>query len=225
MAISFVNYLLTEFITVNVENLKSEYYNNTNKVQSDRIAYYRYKSRNIVTEKNPFTEKSAAAIDEIFTNYLKKLHLANDPDILVLSSSGHYYYEREELKNVKILVNSKQLNHITQLKEFLNSILCVLPSESYLIGCFSDNKNQFRFSSDSHKPQNKIAGPFDLVENGISSRIPFLNMIYSIMDTRTNRYMTKSMVILQLEEAEMRVLDMTEIKGTTYFCAQRNLAH
>jgi hypothetical protein len=222
MAISFVHNLQTELILATVERVTSEYNNYSNKDQSERIAFYHNKSRNVVSEKNPFTEKNSSGLSEAFTNYLKKLHLENDPDTLVLSSSSHYYYESEELKKVKTLVNLKQLNHITQLNEFLNSVFCILPPESYLIGCFSDNKNQYRFFSDSHKPQNKISGQFDLVENGISSRIPFLNMIYSIMDTRTNRYMTKSTVMLHLEEAELKVLDMTEINGLTFFCAQKN---
>ena len=205
-----------------MERITSEYDHIYTEDQSDRIAYYRDKSRNVVTEKNPFIEKNASGINETFKNYLEKLHLVNDTNTLVLSSSSHYYYESEELKKVKTLVNLKQLNHITQLNEFLNSIFCILPPESYLIGCFSDNKNQYRFLSDSHKPQNKIAGQFDLVENGISSRIPLLNMIYSIMDTRTNRYMTKTSVKLHLEGAEMKVLDMTEINGLIFFCAQKN---
>jgi hypothetical protein len=45
------------------------------------------------------------------------------------------------------------------------------------------------------------------------------------MDTRTNRYMTKNTVTLYLEEAEMKVLDMTEINGLTFFCAQKNHSH
>jgi hypothetical protein len=205
-----------------MERLTSEFNNDTNKDQSDRIAFYHDKSRNAVNEKNSSTEITASGISETFTKYLEKLQLANDPSTLVLSSSRHYYYESEELKKVKTLVNLKQLNHITQLNEFLNSIFCILPPGSYLIGCFSDNKNQYRFLSDSHKPQNKIKGQFDMVENGISSRVPFLNMIYSFMDTRTNRYMTESTVTLHLEEAELKVLDMTEINGITFFCAQKN---
>ena len=208
-----------------MERIASEYGNDTNKDQRDRIAFYSDKSRNAVNEKNPFTEKNASGISETFTKYLEKLHLANDPSTLVLSSSSHYYYESEELKKIKTLVNLKQLNHITQLNEFLDSIFCILPSGSYLIGCFSDNKNQYRLLSDSYKPQNNIAGQFDLVENGISSRIPFLNMIYSIMDIRTNRYMTKRTVTLHLEEAEMRVLNITDINGLTFFCAQKNYSH
>jgi hypothetical protein len=225
MAISFVHNLRTELILENVERITTEFDIKTSKDPSDRIAYYREKSKNAVTEKNSFTEKNASGITETFANYLEKLHLANDKNILILSSSSHYYYESDELTRVKILVNLKQLNHITQLSEFLNSIFCILPPESYLIGCFSDNKNQYRLFSDSHKPQKIFNGQFDMVENGISSRVPFLNMIYSFMDTRTNRYMTKSTVTLHLEEAELKVLDMTEINGITFFCAQKNYSH
>ena len=208
-----------------MERTTSEYDNNTSKELNERMSFYRDKSRKAVIDKNPFSEKNSGEIGELFSNYLEQLNLAFDPNILILSSSSHYYYESEELKKVKTLVNLKQLNHITQLNEFLNSIFCILQPESYLIGCFSDNKNPYRFLSDSHKPQNIAAGQFDMVENGISSRIPFLNMIYSIMDTRTNRYLTKNMVTFHLEEAEMKVLDMAEIRGLTFFCAQKNHSH
>lgn len=200
----------------------SEYDNNTNKELGERISFYRDRSRNAVIDKNPLSEKNAGKMGELFSNYIDQLNLVFDPNILILSSSSHYYYESEELKKVKTLVNLKQLNHITQLNEFLNSIFCILQPESYLIGCFSDNKNPYRFLSDSNKSQNISAAQFDMEENGISSRKPFLNMIYSIMDTRTNRYLTKNMVTLHLEEAEMKVLDMTEINGITFFCAQKN---
>jgi hypothetical protein len=208
-----------------VERTASEYDNNINKEQNERLSFYRDKSRKTAIDKNPFSEKNSGERGEIFANYLEQLNLAFDPNILILSSSSHYYYESEELRKVRTLVNLKQLNQITQLKEFLNSILFILQPGSYLIGCFSDNKNPYRFLSDSHKQQNVTAGQSDMVENGISSRIPFLNMIYGIMDTRTNRYLTKNMVTLHLEEAEMKVLDMTEINELTFFCAQKNSSY
>lgn len=225
MEIPLVRNLLTEKIQTTVERITTEFDNSNNKDQSEGIAYYSDKSQNSVTKQNPLFEKNASGINDSFKNYLEKLHLINDTNTLVLSSSRHYYYESEDLRKIKTLVNLKQLNHITQLDEFLNSIFCILPPGSFLIGCFSDNKNQYWFLSDSHKPQNIIPGQFDLVENGISSRIPFLNMIYSMMDTRTNRYLTKSSVKLHLEEADMKVLDMTEINGLTFFCAQKNHSH
>jgi hypothetical protein len=143
--------------------------------------------------------------------------------MIILSSSNHYYYESEDLRNVKTLVNVKQLNHINQVREFLDNIFSLLPSKSFLTGCFSDNEDQIRFLSDSHKPNRKIAGQFDPAENGIASRNAFLNMVYNILDIKTNRYLTKKTVTRELEISGWKIVDMTEIKGLTYFCAQKKL--
>jgi hypothetical protein len=158
-----------------------------------------------------------------FSLYLQKIHLAGDPNMIILSSSNHYYYEAEDLKNVKTLVNVKQLNHTNQVREFLDNIFSILQTGSYLTGCFSDNKDQIRFLSDSYKPERQIAGQFDPAENGIASRNPFLNMVYNILDIKTNRYLTKKTVTRELEISGWKVVDMTEINGLTYFCAQKKL--
>ena len=60
------------------------------------------------------------------------------------------------------------------------------------------------------------------MENGIVSNIPFINMMYNIMGSRTNRNMTKKTVTLLLREAGFKVLDMTELNGLTYFCTQKS---
>ena len=142
---------------------------------------------------------------------------------LMVLSTNHYYYEAEDLKWVKILVNVKQLNDIKQVGDFLTSICSVLPEESYFIGCFFDNKKQNMFFSDPHKPPRKITGQFDPEENGISSRIPFLNMMYNLIDFKTNRFLTRTAVYSHLEEAALKLRDVTEIEELTYFCAQKVL--
>jgi hypothetical protein len=187
-------------------------YNNITEDQRNRMAYYPERM-----------EKHITGISEDFSIYLRKLHLEGDPNMIVLSSLNHYYYEAEDLKNVKTLVNVKQLNHINQVREFLDNIFSILPSESYLTGCFSDNEDQNRFLSDSHKPERKIAGKFDPAENGITSRNPFLNLVYNILDIKTNRYLTQKAVTRELEISGWKVVDMTKIKGLTYFCAQKKL--
>jgi len=40
------------------------------------------------------------------------------------------------------------------------------------------------------------------------------------MDSRTNMYMTARTVTLLLEDAGLKVLDMNELNGLTYFCSQ-----
>jgi hypothetical protein len=201
----------------------SENYESISKDQRNRKAFFPRRSVAERFENNHISGRRTDGISDDFSVYLRKLYLARDHDMIVLSSSNHYYYEAEDLKNVKTLVNVKQLNHINQVREFLDNIFSILPSKSYLIGCFSDNENQIRFLSDSHKPERKLAGQFDPAENGIASRNPFLNMVYNILDIKTNRYLTKKAVSRELEISGWKVVDMTEIKGLTYFCAQKIL--
>lgn len=223
MAISFGFNLLITLKLTTLETEASKNYNNLTEDQRDRMMTSRERSRVQNIDNNTFLEKNYPDISDDFSFYMRKLYLEGDPNIIVLSSSNHYYYEAEDLKNVRTLVNVKQLNHINQVREFLDNIFSILPSKSYLIGCFSDNEDQNRFLSDSYKPDRKIAGQFDPAENGIASRNPFLNMVYNILDIKTNRYLTKKAVTGELEISGWKVVDMTEIKGLTYFCAQKLL--
>jgi hypothetical protein len=223
MTISF-DFELSNILKLNkVETAASENYNHISENQRDRTIFYSDKSRIENVKDNAFLEKYIPGISDDFLFYLRKLNLAGDPDIVVLSSTNHYYYEAEDLKNVKTLVNVKQLNHINQVREFLDNIFSLLPSKSFLTGCFYENEDRIRFLSDSHKPDKKIAGQFDPAENGISSRNPFLNMVYNILDIKTNRYLTKKAVTQELEISGWKVVDMTEFRGLTYFCAQKLL--
>jgi hypothetical protein len=99
---------------------------------------------------------------ENFANYIEQLGLAKDPNLVVLSSLHHYYYDAEEMINVKTVVNLKELNQIKQLKDFLHSIFHILPPDCNLIGCFVNNKKQSGFilntsPSDSYYKRNSDA--------------------------------------------------------------------
>ena len=170
---------------------------------------------------NPVLKKLDAEGCENFFKYFELLGIANDPNIVVLPSSHHYYYDTEDMKEVKIVVNMKHLNHIKDVKDFLHSIYHILSHQSFFVGIFIDRKYQNGFFSNSALNQSQIGAKADAVENGIESRIPFLNMMYNIMDLKTNRYMSKHTVTLLLSDAGFNVLDMTELNGLTYFCTQK----
>jgi hypothetical protein len=170
---------------------------------------------------NPVLEKLVAEGCENFFKYFELLGIANDPNIVVLPSSHHYYYDTEDMKEVKIVVNMKHLNQIKDVKDFLHSIYHILSHQSFLVGIFIDRKYQNGFFSNSALNQSLTRAKADAVENGIESRIPFLNMMYNIMDLKTNRYMSKHSVTLLLGDAGFKVLDMTELNGLTYFCTQK----
>jgi len=169
---------------------------------------------------NPVLRTLTNEEGESFANYIEQLDLAKDPNLVVLSSLHHYYYDAEEMINVKTVINLKELNQIKQLKDFLHSIFHILPPDCNLIGCFVNNKKQSGFilntsPSDSYYKRNS-----DAIEKGIASSSPFLNMIYNMIDSKTNKYMSERSVSMLLVEHGFKVLDMTEYDGLTYFCAQ-----
>ena len=163
--------------------------------------------------KNPLFDKLASEGCESYFDYVQLLGLADDTELISLSSSHHYYYDPEDLKEVKAVVNLKQLNKMEQVRDFLQNINLILSQRTYFIGSFTDSK--------SRTPK---AINFEAYENGITSKIPLLNWVYNIIDSRTDRYLTKRMVRLMLEDAGLKVLDMTELNGLTYFCTNKEKA-
>jgi hypothetical protein len=169
---------------------------------------------------NPVLKLLATEGCENFARYIELLGLAKDSNMVVLSSLHHYYYDAEEMINVKTVINLKELNQIKQLKDFLHSSFHIFPASCNFIGCFVNNKKQNGFvlstgPSDSYYKRNS-----DAIENGIVSSSPFLNMIYNMIDSKTNKYMSERSVSFLLGEHGFKVLDMTEIDGLTYFYAQ-----
>ena len=168
-----------------------------------------------LVKNNPGLELLAAEGNNDLINYIEWLGLDKDPNLVVLSSVHHYYYDIEEMKNVKTVINLIQLNQIKDLKSFLHSIYHILPAKSYFIGCFVDNEKTNVFALNEHTSDSEA------VENGIISRIPFLNMIYNLMDSKTNKYMSRRSVNLLLEDHGFKILDMTEFNGLIYFHTQK----
>jgi hypothetical protein len=170
-----------------------------------------------LTETRPVFELLTAEGGESFFNYIDWLGLAKDPDLIVLSSMHHYYYDADDLKDVRTVVNLMPLNHIKQIKGFFHSIYHLLPHKCYFIGCFVDHKKNFGFILKIN-PLDKNS---ESVNQGILSRIPLLNKIYRMMDARTDKYLSGKNITLSLEDLGFKVLDMTELNGLTYFCAQK----
>lgn len=158
-----------------------------------------------------------------FYNYVDWLGLIDDPDLIVLSSVHHYYFNNDDLKDINTVINLKQLNLIKNIDIFFHSIFKIIPSKSNFIGCFLDNKTQYNFAINNILSQYHAKNNIDPFENGITSRIPFLNKVYNLMDSKTNKYLTRSNVSSLLKEQSFKVLDMTELNGLTYFHSQKTL--
>lgn len=158
---------------------------------------------------------------ECFSDYVKELGLANDPNLVILSSLHHYYYDAEEMKRVKTVISMKLLNQEKEIKSFLHSVFTILPKSSNYVGCFIDNKkvNGYDLRNNSSSSQSKSGSAY--IENGIVSQIPFINMIYSIMDLKTNKFISADSVSALLENHGFKVLSMKELNGITYFHSRK----
>jgi hypothetical protein len=158
---------------------------------------------------------------EDFFNYLAQHDLVGETGMLVIPSNRHFFYDAEDMRRVKTVVNLKQLNHIREVKEFLRTIADLLPQKSNFIGCFIDNKTQSGYSDEYSIHSGPGSNKAEAYENGIESRIPFINRMYSFIDSRTNRYLTRRNVKNLLEECGLQVIEMTNLHGMTYFCTQK----
>ena len=174
-----------------------------------------------LSENTPVSEILSSEGCECFSDYIKELGLANDPNLVVLSSMHHYYYDADEMKNVKTVISMKLLNQEKEIKSFLHSIFTILPKSSNYIGCFIDNKkvNGFELRNNSSSSQSKSGSAY--LENGIVSQIPFINMIYSFMDLKTNKFISANSISILLEDHGFKVLSMKELNGITYFHSRK----
>jgi hypothetical protein len=158
---------------------------------------------------------------EDFYNYVNRIGLATDPDLIVLSSIHSYFYDTEEMNNARTVINLKELNKIKQIRSFLQSHLHFIPPKCNFLGFFVNNTKVDRYAlrDSSSLLINKKRS--DEIENSIISRFPFINMLYGLMDSKANTYMSESSVTLLLKDNGFKVMDMTEFNGLTFFHSQK----
>lgn len=156
-----------------------------------------------------------------FLDYISMLGLVQDKGMIVVSFRQHFFFDAEELNRATTLVNLTELNKITRVVDFLRTCYQTMPQKSNLLGRFIDNKETDRYKLNSSSSAFTEGDYSDDIENAILSRVPFINRLYSILDSRTNTYMSKSSVSLLLHDYGFKVVDMTVLNGLTYFQAQK----
>lgn len=158
-----------------------------------------------------------------FYKYVEWIGLLKDPDLVVLSSFHHYFFDNEDLKNTKAIVNLKQLNRIKKIDLFLHSIFKIAPPRSNFIGCFLDSEIQYEYAINNMLSQYHTTNNIDPFENDIKSRNGFLNTVYNLLDSKTDRYLTVRNVSSLLRRQGFKVMDMTKLNGLTYFHSQKSM--
>ena len=182
---------------------------------------YRMNNANRARKLNILFEELTDEVREDLITYLNRMGLAGEAQILVIPSTRHFFYDAEDLRGIKTVINLKQLNYVREIREFLSKISEMLPNNSSFVGCFIDNKSQTGFSDKYSNLPKQLSEKAEAYENGIKSRIPFINRMYSFIDAKTNRYLTKKTVSHLLEECSLQLVGMTELNGLTYFCTRK----
>jgi hypothetical protein len=135
-----------------------------------------------------------------FSYYIRTLNLEDDSNVLVLSPVHHYYYNFDEIKDVRTLVHMKELNKVTDLKGFIVNTTHVLSNDSKFIGCFKDN----------------------LIHKNILYRSRIIHWLsHCLEDGNIYRSLSRKRMIKMFSKHRFEVLDMSEIDGLTYFCVKK----
>jgi hypothetical protein len=161
-------------------------------------------------------------VRQALIDYLDRMGLVKESGMLVIPASRHYFYDAEDMKGIRTVITLRQLNYIREVRNFLKQITGLLPPKSNFIGCFIDNRAQGTASEKNSNSSGPVSDKTEAYENGIESRIPFINRMYSIIDFRTNRYLTRRAVTNLLKESGLELVGMTDINGFTYFHARKN---
>jgi len=150
---------------------------------------------------NPTLKSIRYEAGDDFLQYLHWLEMEGETNLMTLSSTHHYYYENDDLKKIKILINLKPLNNIKQLENFLQTVVRLLPQDSHFIGYFKNtDQNRSVYSLTQ----------FSILYQG------FINYI----DLKTDNSLTKREVSRLLEKHKLNVVDITDINDMTYFCSR-----
>lgn len=186
---------MMENVTVADNTYFMDEFTNDRNFSNDKISYGRTNFSPVIT--NMIAEGGIS-----FFSYLNSLGLSREPNLMVLSSKHHYYYDESDLKGIGTLVNLKSLNLLRDPDTFLNTLIRILPQEASFIGCFSDSKNLKGHGNPFFQP----------------SRL--LHRFINILDSRTERNLDRDEVNELLALHGFKIIDMTEIDGVTYFYAK-----
>ena len=150
---------------------------------------------------NPVMENIIAEGGDDLFKYLTWTGLAKEPNLMVLSSMHHYYYDHKDMAGIKTLINLKILNQVKHLESFLNTLFRILPSKAYFVGCFKNNKQHRKGASFYNSGK-------------------FFTGIVNIFNLKSERALSKKGVNQLMEEYGFKVIDITDLNGMTFFWAQ-----
>jgi hypothetical protein len=143
-----------------------------------------------------------AGVGLSFFRFLWSRGICSEENLVVLSSKDHFSCDRDELRNVRILVNLRKLNLIKHLDVFLSALVRILPPDTSFVGYFSDEKSG-------------RVSPF----NVFRMIFPFRRLL-GRPDSGRKHSMNRDEVMDLLWKNGFKTIAMKEINGHTYFISQ-----
>jgi hypothetical protein len=137
-----------------------------------------------------------------FPDYLTRLGMLGESNLLVLSMRHHYYFEYNDLRDLKVLVILKKLDMIKHLESFLHIIFRILPSGAYFIGCFNKNKSLI------------------YKELNFNKTATFHNKVHDFLESIPHHHLNINNFAGFIESHGFNIVDLAEIKGQVYFTSQ-----
>ena len=128
--------------------------------------------------------------------------LKKDSDVLFLTTTKHFYYHKEELEKVDIIINTKKLNYISKLDDYIYMLYKMLSGNTIFYGCFLDNKTP-------------------LAMKGPNKYLKFLESIMSIVDTKTIRLLSKKNIEAIFKSYNFEIINMEDVNDVTYFYCKK----
>lgn len=168
-----------------------------------------------------YSGKPVSLMPEEFLTFLVSLGISVESGLLVIPHKNHYFYDSDELRRVRTVVNLMKLNNVRDLKGFIRKLAELLSRQTNFVGCFVDDTARNRFSLKNQDTSGMSSEIPESFEVGIESRIPFVNRIYGFIDARTDRHLTRRSVANLLYEFGFQALVMKELNGVTYFHSRK----
>lgn len=135
-----------------------------------------------------------------FSTYLKMMNLNNDRNILILSPVNHYYYNFDEIRSVRTLVHTKELNKVRDVHKFLSDVSRILSMRSTFVGCFEDN----------------------MIRKTTTQIDKILFWFSHFTETNGRTYLSRKIMLKMFLKYGFTIIDLTEMGGLTYFCIKRH---
>lgn len=152
-------------------------------------------------------------------DYLDNLNLNTIGKSIVLISSNHYFFKKEDLRDIKMVVDIKNLARKRNIESYLSTINSNIPDGCYFTGCFETPTSKFSGNPDYHKYLFENNDDEEKNRNESNNLLGIIDKLINKLKISLSQNLTKADAEESFMQTGFNVIDMTEINGRIYFSA------